>query len=503
MSPVLEGRGLHKRYGGVHALRGVDFALKAGEIHALIGANGAGKSTLCKIIAGIEQPSEGQLLLGGTPARFASVREAAAAGIDMVHQELSLFPDLTVVENLFLGREIVDRLGLIDKDAQRKAAKAAMARLGQNINPDTKLGELPVGVRQIVEIAKALVRDTKVLLMDEPTSALSPAEIPVLFNVIRSLAEHGVAVVYISHRLDELLAISQSVTVMRDGEIVAQSPCGTIDTGWIVRQMTGSADAPRRPGRQGARGEPLLTVSQLGLASREGRSAVHDVSFTAAAGEVVGFYGLMGAGRTEVFEALIGIHRDAQGMQRLGALDLAGLSVAARIAAGIALLPEDRQRDGLAPNLSVLQNMSLSALRRLFSKPDGRGLERAKATALVSALHIKLPSLDHAPDALSGGNQQKVVLSRCLMAEPKVLMLDEPTRGVDVAAKAEILEQMGRLAGEGAAVLFASSDAQEILAASTRIIVMARGRVTLELAAADATEAVLTEAAAARQEMAA
>jgi erythritol transport system ATP-binding protein len=492
---ALEARGLHKRYGGVHALRGVDFALKAGEVHALIGANGAGKSTLCKIIAGVEAPSEGELLVDGAPTRFASVRDAAAAGIDLVHQELMQFPDLTVVENLFLGRELTDRFGAIDTRAQKAAATKALARLGQALDPDTRLRELPVGVRQVVEIAKSLIGDTRVVVMDEPTSALSPAEIPVLFGVIRSLASLGVAIVYISHRLDELLEIADRVTVLRDGEIVAQSPCRDIDKDWIVRQMTGRAELAGGAAAPTISGAPLLTVSKLRLAQREGRSAVRGVDLSVCPGEVVGFYGLMGAGRTELFEVLLGLHKDAEGQVSLDGRDLESMSVNARIAAGLALMPEDRQRDGLLPNLSILRNMSLSSLQDLLPRWWGRSAERPAAQALVDTLKIKIPSLEHSVQALSGGNQQKVVLARCLMAGPKVLLLDEPTRGVDVAAKAEILGQMRRLASGGAAVLFASSDIGEILSASTRVVVMSRGRVTLQADASAVNETMLTQAA--------
>lgn len=497
MTFTLEARGVHKRYGGAPALRGVALTLKGGEVHALIGANGAGKSTLCKIIAGIEAPTEGELLIDGEPVRFASVRDAAAAGIGIVHQELMLFPDLTVAENLFLGREITDRFGLVDTAAQRQAATDTLRRLGQSVGPDTKLRELPVGMRQMVEIAKALIGDTRLLMMDEPTSALSAAEIPALFEVIRSLARQGVAVVYISHRLDELLEISDRVTVLRDGLIVAHAECCDVDKDWVIREMTGRTEPLASGSAPVLAGEPVLQIKNLRIAPREGRSAVRGVSLSVSAGEVVGFYGLMGAGRTELFEALIGLHRDAEGEQRLGEVDLRGLGVAARIAAGLVLAPEDRQRDGLLPNLTILRNMSLSSLKAVFGGWFGKGSEREAASRLVDVLRIKLPSLDHPVQSLSGGNQQKVVLSRCLMAGPKVLLLDEPTRGVDVAAKAEILDQMRRLATDGTAVLFASSDSSEILAASTRVVVMSRGRIALDAPASEVNESMLAKAAAA------
>ncbi|MDB5438782.1 MAG: sugar transporter ATP-binding protein [Caulobacteraceae bacterium] len=496
---VLSARGIAKSYGGVQALRGVDFDLRRGEVHGLIGANGAGKSTLCNILAGNEQASSGEVWIDGEVTAFTSVRDAAAKGVGMVHQELSLFPDLSVTENLFLGREIAGRFGLIDKLAQKQATIAALEKLRQPIDPEALVGGLSVGLRQIVEIAKALAHDARILIMDEPTSALSRAEIPLLFEVIRGLAARGVSLIYISHRLDELLTICDRLTVFRDGQVAGLAASAEVDPPWIVEKMTGrtTASASRLPPESvHGKGQAILSVRDLSLPRRQARVALEGLSLELHAGEIVGLYGLMGAGRTELLETLIGVHSDYSGEISLADADLSRLDLTDRIAAGISLVPEDRQRDGLVQSLSILHNMTLSSLdkvsRKGWLKPC---LERLSAQKLVEALRIKLHSLSAGVGSLSGGNQQKVVLSRCLMSDPRVMLLDEPTRGVDVAAKAEILDQMRRLADEGVAVMFASSDLTEILSASHRIIVMSRGRIALEVRTADADESLLSQAA--------
>ena len=496
---VLEARGVSKVFPGTVALNDVDVALRPGRVHALIGENGAGKSTLVKILAGIEQPTTGRLLLNAEDIRFESARDASTRGVGIIHQELQLFPDLSVAENLFVGRERRTRWGTVDRASQQQAATDVLARLGQTIAPRTLVGTLPLGQQQIVEIARALVYDTRVLMMDEPTSALTASEIPTLFRLIRDLASHGVAIVYISHRLEELLQIADEVTVLRDGANVGHSDVAAIGVPWIVERMTGRSGLERRlPVAAPARGATRLSVKHVRLEPRPGRSAVDDVSFDLHAGEILGMYGLMGAGRTELLESLLGVYPDAAGEVRLDGAPIDTLDVGDRVAAGLAIVPEDRKASGFVATMSVCENMTLSSLTRLSARGYLSPARESEETArLTGDLRVKAAG-PHAPiTSLSGGNQQKVVIARGVMSRPKVLLMDEPTRGVDVAAKAEILETMRRLAGEGMGVMFASSDLREVLASSTRILVMARGRITAEFEAASATADALASAASA------
>ena len=497
-SPILEARQLTKSYDGTMALAGVDFRLERGRVHALIGENGAGKSTLLKILAGIEQPTAGTLRLDGQETRFASAREASGQGISIIHQELQLFPDLTVAENLFVGREKRTPWGTVRFNEQESSARRVLATLGQNISPRARLGALPLGQQQIVEIARALVHDTRVLLMDEPTSALSAAEVPRLFRVIRDLTRHGVSVVYISHRLEELLAIADRLTVLRDGRVVGESSAEAVDVSWIVQRMTGRDAAGRAIDTEAPLGPVVLAVEALGLPPRAGRAALQDVTFELRAGEIIGLYGLMGAGRTEVLESLLGVHRDAKGKVRLNERDLQSLDVSDRVDAGLALVPEDRQAAGLVPSMTVCENVTLSSLARLA--PHGYispVIEAGSAQPMLDALRVKTPALRAPVSALSGGNQQKVVIARGVMSRPRVLLMDEPTRGVDVAAKFEILESMRRLAAEGLGIVFATSDLAEVQAVANRVLVMAGGRIAADLSGSDATAGALASAASA------
>jgi erythritol transport system ATP-binding protein len=491
-----EARDVTKVYPGTTALKGVSLSAKACEVHALIGENGAGKSTLVKILAGVEQPTSGRLEFGGRPVAFASVREAAAAGIGIIHQELQLFPDLSVAENLFVGRERLTGWGGIDQVRQESEARAALARLGQDVNPRARLGGLPLGLRQIVEIARALVADTRVLMMDEPTSALAAGEVEALFRVIRDLASQGVAIVYISHHLHELLAIADRITVLRDGAVVGAAAAPGVDVPWIVERMTGRAPHATRNATPIATGPVVLTARDLSLPPQSGRTALESVSLELRAGEVCGIYGLLGAGRTELFETLLGVHEDAGGHVSIDGHAVDNCDVAARVAAGIAMVPEDRQTSGLVPSMTVQQNMTLAGLAAFapYGVLNGTA-ERQACEALAGRLRIKAPGLDAPVVALSGGNQQKVVIGRGVMPRPRVLLLDDPTRGVDVGAKAEIVATMRSLAAGGMAVAFASSDLAEILEAADRVLVMARGRIRAEYAAAEVTEEHLAAAA--------
>ena len=496
-TPVLEARQVVKTYAGTTALAGVDFYLESGRVHALIGENGAGKSTLLKILAGVEQPTAGALRLHGQDIRFASAAEAAARGIGMIHQELQLFPDLSVAENLFVGRELRTRWGTVAWQSEDEAARKALARLGhEGIPVSTRVGALALGQQQLVAIARELVHDVRVLLMDEPTSALTAAEVPVLFRVIRDLTGNGVSIVYVSHRLEELLAIADEVTVLRDGRVVGAAPVADVDVPWIVERMTGGGLSRRHAARPVDSGRAVLSVENLSLPARPGRTALDSLSFTVRAGEVVGFYGLMGAGRTELFESLLGLHADASGRITLDGEDVCRDAVSGRVRAGLLMVPEDRQASGLVQSLTVRDNVTLSTIGRLA--PYGYLSPRAESRAaqpFIERLRVKAPSLEAPVTALSGGNQQKVVLARGVMSRPKVLLVDEPTRGVDVGARLEILESLQRLADEGLGVVFASSDLDEVLSAATRVVVMARGRIVSDMPASDATPDLLAAAA--------
>lgn len=503
---VLRARGIGKVYPGTTALDGVDFALQRGGVHALIGENGAGKSTLVKILAGVEQPTTGSLWLDGSEVSMSSAADAAARGIAIVHQELQRFPNLSVAENLFIGREIRTRWGAVDHRAQEASAREQLTRLGQPIDPRTVLGQLPLGQQQLVEIARALTLDTRVLLMDEPTSALSAAEVAVLFRVIRDLRARGVAIVYISHRLEELITIADAVTVLRDGRVAGHALTSEVSVPWIVERMTGGTTAAR-PSRAAATTHesgrdtapaptPVLQVRGLTLPPRPGRTALDAVDLSLRKGEVVGIYALMGAGRTELLESLMGVHRDARGEILLDGRPLHHLATDDRVRAGITIVPEDRQRAGLVTTMTVAQNMTLSCLGRFTTAGWLSPTREADAArAMGSDLRLKAPGIGAPVTALSGGNQQKVVISRALMSGPRVVLLDEPSRGVDVGARAEIIDRMRRFAAEGLGVLFTTSDLNEIFAAADRVIVMSRGRVTGHFLASEATAALLASCA--------
>jgi erythritol transport system ATP-binding protein len=495
---LFEAQDITRVFPGTTALRNVTFQLRAGEVHALIGENGAGKSTLVKILAGVDRPTTGTLRLDGLDVAFSSVRDAMNQGIALIHQELQLFPDLSVAENMFVGREQTTPWGTVDVAAHERATRAVLSRLGQPIDPRALVGTLPLGLQQLVEIGRALIGDTRVLLMDEPTSALTATEIRVLFSVIRDLAARGVAIVYISHHLQELVEIAGRVSVLRDGVLVGEAACADIDIPWIVDRMTGGRRGGRAHTGPATPGPVMLEVRDLSLPHAPGRTALDAISLRLHAGEVLGIYGLLGAGRTELFESLLGLHPDVTGDVVLDGRSLTGTDVSRRVTAGLAMVPEDRQTSGLVQTMSVQQNMTLSHLQAIGSTgvllP---GTERRASAPLVDLLRLKTPGLDAPVTALSGGNQQKVMIARSVMPNPRVLLLDDPTRGVDVGAKAEILQTMRAMASDGMAVAFTSSDLAEILTAADRVIVMSRGRIRAEYMTAEATEDGLTAAASA------
>ncbi|WP_432989512.1 sugar ABC transporter ATP-binding protein [Dactylosporangium sp. CA-233914] len=493
---VLVARGVGKEYGGVRALKDVTFSAYRGKVNVLVGENGAGKSTLMKILSGTEQPTRGQILLDGEPVQLPSPRAAMARGIEIIHQELSLFPNMSIARNMFAGRELRRGRRFVDDRAQRRRTAEILRRLGQDLDPDMLVGDLPIGQQQLVEIGRTLLSDVRVLIMDEPTSALSNNEVDVLFDVMADLRKRDVTIIYISHKLDEFRRIGDWVTVLRDGNVVAHESMSNTDTGWIVRQMVGRDPDSLYEHNSTPVGDVLLDVRHLTVPGPV-RPLVDDVSFTVRAGEVVGIYGLMGAGRTELVEALMGVRGTTSGEVRVRGELAPEPTVQARMAAGLALVPEDRQRDGLVQTMSVRDNILLATVDRLSRAGVlPASAEQRIAAGQVSELSIKVPGLAAAVTALSGGNQQKVVLARALLTEPVVLLLDEPTRGIDVGAKAQIAALMSRLAADGLGVLFISSELAEVIAMANRVLVMARGRITAEFTAANVTEEALVGASA-------
>jgi len=494
-TPILEARGISKQYPGTLALDGVTFKLYAGTVSALIGENGAGKSTLVKILAGVDQPTSGSLLLDGAPIKMQTVRDADANGIGIIHQELNLCPNLTVTENIFLGRELRSPWGLLSRKQQIEKARQLLAQLEQPIDAESKVEDLPLGQQQIVEIAKALARDVRILMMDEPTSALSTAEVSILFKIIRDLKARRVAIVYISHRLDELLSVSDNVSVLRDGRMVAESLASDVNPHWIVEQMTGRPEGSVESAVS-TEGPELLRVESLSLRSDAGGPLLSDISLSLHAGEILGIYGLMGAGRTEFLECLMGLRHEVQGGISLSGNRIDSLATTERISSGLAMVPEDRQTAGLVQCFSIRQNMTLSNLGRIapwaWLSPSK---ERSEVSQKVSDLRIRTPAIDINIGSLSGGNQQKVVLAKCLMTLPRVLLLDEPTRGVDVAAKREIYAIVRRVAASGMGVIFVSSELDEIRVVAHRIVVFAKGRLAGEFDASQVTAGQLAAAA--------
>ncbi|MFI7704698.1 sugar ABC transporter ATP-binding protein [Nonomuraea sp. NPDC049480] len=484
---VLRAIDITKHYGATQALKGVNFEVHRGKVTALFGENGAGKSTLMKIIAGVESPTTGHLELDGVPIELRSPNQAVEHGISIIHQELNLCPNLSVRDNIFIGRERTGRFGTVDYRGERKVVRGLMERLEEDIDPDALVADLRIGQQQIVEIARALALDARILIMDEPTSALSAPEVEVLFKVIKDLTANGVAIVYISHHLEEAIAIADHAVVFRDGELVATEDAENIDLAWVVGKMVGRAaeydfrDAERDFGDVALRIRGLKVVDAMG----EGRLAVNDVSLEVRHGEIVCLYGLMGAGRTELVEALAGRGAVASGRVELGGRDLSGASIAERIELGIGLVPEDRQRDGLVQSLSVGQNLSLAGLLELTRSFVVAGFvsrrrEAGRVREGISEVQVKTSGPGAPITSLSGGNQQKVVIGKMLLTGPKVLLLDEPARGIDVGAKGEIFSLLFREARKGLAVLYVTSEIGEAITASHRIVVMSKGRVVRE-----------------------
>ncbi len=479
---VLEAVDISKTYGVTRALKGVNFKVRRGKVTVLFGENGAGKSTLMKILSGVEQPTGGQLVLDGEPLQLQSTTDAVEGGISIIHQELNLAPNLSVRDNIFIGRELRTRAGTVDYAREREVTSALMERLEEVIRPSTLVQDLRVGQQQIIEIARALAADARILIMDEPTSALSASEVEVLFKVIRDLTANGVAIVYISHHLEEAIEIADYAVVFRDGDLVATEEAVNIDLPWVVRQMVGrEADYDFRNESRDF-GEVALSIQGVTVADPDtGRVVVNNVSLDVRQGEIVCLYGLMGAGRTELMEALAGRDTIAGGRVLLGSEDIGARSISERIEMGLGLVPEDRQRDGLIQLMSVGRNLSLpSLLSTVKNQFIRRKAERDNIAREIADVRVKTAGPGALITSLSGGNQQKVVIGKMLLTDPEVLLLDEPTRGIDVGAKGEIFALLFREAKKGLAVLYVTSEVGEALTASHRVIVMSKGRLVTE-----------------------
>ena len=493
-APVLAASGISKSFGGIAALTNVRFDLRAGEIHALMGENGAGKSTLMKILAGIYPTYEGTIAIEGGPVAFANVREAEAEGIAIIHQELNLVPELSVADNIFLGREPRIAGLIIDRQATRASARELLGRLGIDLDPDARVSSLRVGEQQLVEIAKALSISARILIMDEPTSALSPAECERLFKIIRQLAAQGTGIVYISHRIDEVMQLSDRVTVFRDGRHVLTRNIAELDQDRIVAAMVGRDLLQATGTVYAGDGEVVLSVRDLTLSKphrRGWRQVLRGVSFDLHAGEILGIGGLLGSGRTEILETIFGSATGRRGgMVWLDGNQVAIASPQDARRLGIALVTEDRKAQGLHLGASITDNVALPLVDRLarFGLRSFAG-EAALARDAVGSLGIRCSGIEQTAGTLSGGNQQKVVIGKWLATQPRVLLLDEPTRGIDVGAKREIYDLVFRLAREEKlAVVVVSSELPELLLLSDRVLVMCEGEQRGILARAAASE---------------
>ncbi|KGQ70471.1 sugar ABC transporter ATP-binding protein [Chelonobacter oris] len=496
---VMRAENISMIFPGTKALDSVSYNVYRGAVNVIIGENGAGKSTLMKILAGVQQPTEGELYINDKKVMISSTRSAAEYGIGMVHQELNLSENLSVMENIFLGREIQSGLFPINTKAQYDITDKLLKRLKQNINPVEIVSDLKVGQKQLIEIAKALVGEIDILILDEPTSALSKTEVQILFDVIRELTSQGVSIIYISHRLEELMEIGTYITILRDGKFQSEAAVKDIDVPWIIREMLGSDPVTNFLPENREFGVKILEAENITLINEAEQKVVNDVSFDLRAGEIVGIYGLMGAGRTELFECLLG-KAEYQGRFSLNGIIInPKTSTTNRIKMGIGLVPEDRKRTGIFPISSVANNLTISSL---WKRLQGGGIsistadEKRAVDSTIGELSIKVSSPDVEIQALSGGNQQKVVIGRSLLTEPKVLLLDEPTRGIDIGAKADVFEMMVKLSQQGIGILFSTSDLKEIMAVSDRILVMSNGKLTENIARKYATESGLVTASA-------
>lgn len=483
LTAALRMRGISKSFPGVVALSDVDLTVNYGRVHAIVGENGAGKSTLMKILSGTYQPSTGTIEVAGQPVRLRRPADAQALGIRMVHQELNLAPDLTVAENVFLGR-MPRRFGVVDRRRMFTEADTLLARLGASINARATLGDLSISQQQLVEIAKSYAADPRIIVLDEPTSSLSDGETDALFAILRRMKDRGVAIIYISHRLKEVMDIADDVTVLRDGKMIDTRPAAGITAAGMIRHMVGRDVTNVFPKSPASIGDVALQVEGLG----DGRDFA-DISFTVRRGEILGLTGLVGAGRTELARAIFGLSRPVAGRILLDAVPLTIASPADAVRAGIAYVPEDRKAQGIVPAMNIRENITLPILRRLSRAGHvSQSRDRAMAQDYIRDLGISPADPERRISLLSGGNQQKAVIARWLSTRPSVLILDEPTRGVDVGAKAEIHRIIGELVTSGMAVIMISSELLEVVGVCDRVLVMRDGRAAALLERGDLTE---------------
>ena len=491
---MLVAKNITKKFPGVTALDNIYMELHPGKVNAIIGENGAGKSTLMKIFSGVHTKYEGEIILNGKPVNFSSTKDAEASGIAIIHQELNLVPYLSITENIFLGSELVYTWGILDKKKMQEKTKQLLDRLNLDISPNTKISSLKVGQQQLIEIAKALHVDAAIIIMDEPTSAISDKEVDNLFSIIAELKSQGKTIAYISHKLNELFQIADRFIVMRDGTTVNSGDMKNTNHDELIQMMTGRKILIQRSESTSERNKELLQLKNICLKNAANRSdnILHNISFNLHNGEIIGIYGLMGAGRTELMETIFGLHpKLSSGEIRINNKPVKLQSVSDAINEGIVLVPEDRKLQGLSISQSVRPNISITILKQL--ERWGIMLNKKKEMELskqyIQQLAIKTPSTETIVRNLSGGNQQKIVLAKWLAKKPKVLLLDEPTRGIDINAKSEIYKLIKQLAAEGMGIIVVSSELPEILAVSDRVLVMCEGELTADIPANAATEA--------------
>ncbi|MBN1478640.1 sugar ABC transporter ATP-binding protein [candidate division KSB1 bacterium] len=495
---ILSAKKISKRFPGVTALEDVDLDIKSGQVHAIVGENGAGKSTLMKILSGVYQHYDGQIFLDGQKIAFKNPAEARQAGIAIIHQELNLLPHMSVAENIFLGREPINRFGFIDYNKMHTKTRTVLGYLKLDIPATTLVSSLRVGQQQIVEIAKALSLDARIIIMDEPTSAISEQEVAILFALIKDLVSKGVAIIYITHKLDELYKVGEHLTVLRDGKRVDSCLLAGLSRDDIVKKMVGRDIGNYFVKNHQTSQDVVLHVVEMSLpqSGQSTRFFLRDINLHVNKGEVLGIFGLMGAGRTELLETIFGLHPEATGHIKIAGHQVSITSPEHAIAAGIGYVPEDRKREGLILSMSIAHCVSLACIAQILQYGFlSTARENRLAAKYIDKLNIKTSGIAQNVETLSGGNQQKVVLAKWLATHPKVLLLDEPTRGIDINAKNEVYQIINQLAQSGLGIILVSSELPEILAIADRILVLSRGRITAEYAQQEASEEKILKAA--------